>query len=84
MANELLYWGLYGSAFGLRLANSEADAQEVLNTSASGTAFSLPGEGIGLAIVKGLCEVLWASLEIESKPGVGTLFRIRQSIHWQR
>lgn len=35
------------------------------------------GEGIGLQIVKRLCELLSANLEIESIPGRGTLFRIR-------
>jgi signal transduction histidine kinase len=34
------------------------------------------GEGIGLSIVKRLCELLDASLELESTPGIGTLFRV--------
>jgi signal transduction histidine kinase len=34
------------------------------------------GEGIGLSIVKRLCELLNASLEVESKVDVGTTFRI--------
>ncbi|MGM9486827.1 ATP-binding protein [Ideonella sp. YS5] len=34
------------------------------------------GEGIGLSIVKRLCELLDATLEVESKIGVGTSFRI--------
>ncbi len=34
-------------------------------------------EGVGLQIVKRLCELLGASLEIESVSGRGTLFRIR-------
>lgn len=34
------------------------------------------GEGIGLAIVKRLCELLDASLELESKSGVGSEFRV--------
>ena len=34
------------------------------------------GEGIGLAIVKRLCEMLDASLELESSEGEGTTFRI--------
>lgn len=34
------------------------------------------GEGIGLAIVKRLCELLDASLELESAEGEGTTFRI--------
>jgi signal transduction histidine kinase len=35
------------------------------------------GEGIGLSIVKRLCEMLDATLEMESIEGVGTTFRIR-------
>lgn len=38
------------------------------------------GEGVGLQIVKRLCELVGASLEIESMAGRGTLFRIRMLI----
>lgn len=34
------------------------------------------GEGIGLSIVKRLCELLDAGIELESSPGEGTLFRV--------
>lgn len=34
------------------------------------------GEGVGLTIVKRLCELLDATLELETKPKVGTTFRI--------
>jgi sensor histidine kinase regulating citrate/malate metabolism len=34
------------------------------------------GEGIGLSIVKRLCELLDASLELETAPGPGTTFRV--------
>jgi len=34
------------------------------------------GEGIGLSIVKRLCELLDASLEMETSPGNGTTFRV--------
>jgi signal transduction histidine kinase len=36
----------------------------------------LAGEGIGLSIVKRLCELLDASLELETAPGAGTTFRV--------
>ena len=34
------------------------------------------GEGIGLSIVKRLCELLDAGIELESRPGEGTTFRV--------
>jgi len=34
------------------------------------------GEGVGLAIVKRLCELLGASLELATKPGHGSTFRV--------
>ena len=40
------------------------------------------GEGIGLQIVKRLCELLGASLEIENITGRGTLFRIRLPVRY--
>ncbi|MDB6008859.1 MAG: histidine kinase [Gammaproteobacteria bacterium] len=40
------------------------------------TASELPSEGVGLSIVKRLCELLDASMELETKPGSGTTFRI--------
>jgi signal transduction histidine kinase len=36
-------------------------------------------EGVGLHIVKRLCELLDANLDIETRPGRGTLFRVRLS-----
>lgn len=35
-----------------------------------------PGEGVGLTIVKRLCELLGASLELATKPGHGSTFRV--------
>lgn len=39
-------------------------------------------EGIGLAIVKRLCEILDASIELQTSPGEGTTFRISFPIHY--
>jgi signal transduction histidine kinase len=35
-----------------------------------------PGEGVGLSIVKRLCELLDASISIHAQPGAGTSFRV--------
>lgn len=40
------------------------------------------GEGIGLSIVKRLCEILDASVELESKPSIGTTFRVFLPRHY--
>jgi len=42
------------------------------------------GEGVGLQIVKHLCDMLGANLDIESQKGRGTLFRIRSLIHFEK
>jgi signal transduction histidine kinase len=42
------------------------------------------GEGIGLAIVKRLCELLDASVEVETKEGEGTTFRIVFPRHYAK
>lgn len=36
----------------------------------------LPGEGVGLSIVKRLCELLDAGIELATKPGQGSTFRV--------
>lgn len=36
----------------------------------------IPGEGVGLSIVKRLCELLNASIELETGKGKGTTFRV--------
>lgn len=43
---------------------------------ASRPAFQVTGEGLGLSIVKRLCELLDASIEIESSAGQGSTFRV--------
>jgi signal transduction histidine kinase len=42
-----------------------------------------PGEGIGLSIVKRLCELLDASLEMASSAETGTTFRVVFPRHYQ-
>ncbi len=39
-------------------------------------AYTQPGEGIGLSIVKRLCTLLDATIEFHSEPGQGTTFRV--------
>jgi signal transduction histidine kinase len=47
-----------------------------LESLSSDTPSSAFGEGVGLAIVKRLCELLDAALEVATAPGRGTTFRI--------
>ncbi|WP_327488871.1 HAMP domain-containing sensor histidine kinase [Telluribacter sp.] len=56
----------------------EPKALSVINEQAgSNYSSKSSGEGVGLYIVKRLCEILQASMDIESVPGKGTIFRIR-------
>jgi signal transduction histidine kinase len=53
------------------------DSAPTLTSQSSQRPHPLPtGEGIGLSIVKRLCEMLDASLELESSAGDGTTFRV--------
>jgi signal transduction histidine kinase len=53
-----------------------AGAATVPSASAGPPPSGQQGEGVGLSIVKRLCELLDASLELASKPGHGSTFRI--------
>lgn len=61
--------------------NKEQQIPADLSEAASLTPPANKGEGVGLQIVKRLCEAIGASLEIESIPDRGTLFRVRMPIH---
>jgi signal transduction histidine kinase len=50
--------------------------------SGPGSATLPSGEGIGLSIVKRLCDVLGATLELETAPGHGTTIRIAFPIRY--
>lgn len=71
-----------------RLAGDDsADAAPITPISPQPPASSSPpahGEGIGLSIVKRLCELLDASLELETADGAGTTFRIIFPRDYQR
>lgn len=53
-----------------------APASTMASVSAELPASQQPGEGVGLSIVKRLCELLDAGLELATKPGQGSTFRV--------
>jgi two-component sensor histidine kinase len=64
-----------------KTAASEGTASHVLSPTQEPRAerahvLQQPGEGIGLSIVKRLCELLDASLEMKSSAKTGTVFRV--------
>ncbi|HKS57665.1 MAG TPA: sensor histidine kinase [Steroidobacteraceae bacterium] len=58
------------------LAPLTAEPPPTLTSESSPRARVPRGEGIGLSIVKRLCELLDASIELQSAPGQGTTFRV--------
>lgn len=70
-------------------AATEGEASQVLTPSGGGSNAVRPdhqqaGEGIGLSIVKRLCELLDASLELASSPETGSTFRIVFPRHYKK
>jgi signal transduction histidine kinase len=53
-----------------------APAATLPSQSSTSARMQLPGEGVGLSIVKRLCELLDAGLELATKPGQGSTFRV--------
>lgn len=56
-------------------AETETEAPLLASQSPPSATVQPPGEGIGLAIVKRLCELLDASIELHTEPGRGATFR---------
>jgi signal transduction histidine kinase len=64
-------------------SSTEKKASDMLAAGSGPGSATLPsGEGIGLSIVKRLCEVLGATLELETAPGHGTTIRIVFPAHY--
>ena len=53
-----------------------APAATLASATDAGPVMQQPGEGVGLTIVKRLCELLDAGLELATKPGQGSTFRV--------
>jgi signal transduction histidine kinase len=71
-----------------KTAASEGKISQVLTTPPgndpkTNQSLQLPGEGIGLSIVKRLCELLDASLEVASSAETGTTFRVVFPLRYQ-
>ena len=62
--------------YGDNLSAHSTNAPTVPAQSETLPASQLPGEGVGLSIVKRLCELLDASIELETTPGAGSTFRV--------
>lgn len=57
-------------------SDPRSDSAPTLPSQSSASSTSPAGEGIGLSIVKRLCEMLDASIELECSEGEGTTFRV--------
>jgi signal transduction histidine kinase len=61
---------------GQESATPDSDIPTTVQSSSDRPHAQRHGEGIGLSIVKRLCELLDSSLEMESEPGAGTVVRV--------
>jgi len=62
----------------------EQSVSQLLEAATSGSPVRSKGEGVGLHIVKRLCELLEANLDVETAPNKGTLIRVRFSIAYRK
>ncbi|MGA0557965.1 chemotaxis protein CheB [Larkinella sp. VNQ87] len=60
----------------LRQSLSTAQDPASLVEESGNSRIAVPGEGIGLSIVRQLCKLLSAHLEVQTEPGTGTVFQI--------
>lgn len=74
-----------GQAHAVRAAiQREGEAPQGLGSQSDASTLSPPsGEGVGLAVVKRLCELLGASIELESSPGRGTTVQIAFPLRYE-
>ena len=71
---RILTWEVEDSGIGIP-AEKQSHIFDSFRQADSGTTRAYGGTGLGLAISKQLTELMGGSLEVESEPGVGSLFR---------
>jgi signal transduction histidine kinase len=61
-----------------------APASTLKSQSDAGPPHATSGEGVGLSIVKRLCELLEATMELQTEAGKGTTFRVTFPLHYDK
>ena len=70
--HQELYWEVRDSGIGIPLEQQEAIFQPFVQLGASG---DQAGTGLGLALTRQFVELMGGDLSVESRPGVGSVFR---------